>query len=90
MLKCSTCICKDGCAVGSGRMEQNIGGGHAVHDKFLVRERELDFNVYARDELKPERHVNVRWKGCHRLRTFYSETERERESKGQKVSFVKK
>lgn len=90
MLKCSTCICKDGCAVGSGRMEQNIGGGHAVHDKFLVRERELDFNVCARDELKPERHVNVRWKGCHRLRTFYSETERERESKGQKVSFVKK
>lgn len=40
---CSTCICNDGRTVGSGRMEENIGGGDAVHDKFWVREREIGF-----------------------------------------------
>lgn len=43
--------CNDGCIVGSGRVEEDIGREDGVHDKLLARGKKFDFNVYARHEL---------------------------------------
>lgn len=71
----------------SGRMEEDSGSGEAVRDKLLVRKRNRFLMCMPEmNYIKPEQHVNVRWKREPPPQDILlSNTE----SKGLKLSFDK-
>lgn len=82
---CSMCICNFGHAVVSARMEEDSGGGEAVCDKLLARKRNRFLMCMPEmNYIKPEQHVNVRWKREPPPQDILLSN---RQSKGLKLSF---